>query len=96
MKIAMVNHSSTELPSDLAADFHHSLWPKIDLLLLSNDSSLWPQLLQHHALIAVALFRLENESEFLNQLIKYNFSVELKLGFLSDLAKHGLSFCNSI
>ncbi|HMX99322.1 MAG TPA: hypothetical protein PKC44_06040, partial [Agitococcus sp.] len=28
-------------------------------------------------LIAVALFRLENESEFLNQLIKYNFSVEL-------------------
>ena len=73
----MVNHRSTELPSDLAANFHHSLWLEIDLLLASNNTSLWPHFLQHHSLIAVALFRLENESEFLNQLIKYHFSVEL-------------------
>ncbi|PTQ87183.1 hypothetical protein [Agitococcus lubricus] len=73
----MAHNSSTELLSDLAANFHHPLWSEIELMLLSNDSSLWPQLLQHQALIAVALFRLENEFLFLGQLVKYNFSVEI-------------------
>jgi len=77
MKRAMVNHSSTELPSDLPANFYHQLWPEIDQLLQSNNANLWPHFLQNHSLIAAAVFRLENECEFLNQLIKYNFSVEL-------------------
>ena len=87
----MVNHSSKELPSDLAADFHHPLWPEIDLLLLSNDSSLWLHFLQNHSLIAAAVFRLENECEFLNQLIKYNFSVEL-IGYSDWL--NAVNACN--
>ena len=73
----MINQCYTEFSSDLAANFHHPLWQKTDLLLASNDASLWSHFLQNHALIAVALFRLENESEFLNQLAIYNFSVEL-------------------
>ena len=77
MQRAMDNHGSTEFPSDLAANFHHPLWPEIDLLLASNDANLWSQILQHHSLLAAAIFRLSDESVFLNQLAIYDFSVEL-------------------
>ena len=91
MQRAMVNHGSTELPSDLAANFHYPLWLEIDRLLLSNNTSLWPHFLQNHSLIAAAVFRLENECEFLNQLIKYNFSVEL-IGYSDWL--NAVNACN--
>lgn len=58
-----------ELP-DIAANLQHPLWPEIDRLLLSKDANLWSQILQHHSLIALAVFRLENECEFLKQLLR--------------------------
>ena len=77
MQRAMVNQGSTELPSDLAANFYHQLWQKIDLLLASNDASLWPHFLQNHSLIAAAIFRLSDENIFLNQLVAAGMPIEL-------------------
>ena len=62
---------------EIAANLQHPVWPEIDQFVQSQNVSAWLQLLQHHSLLASAVFRLSDDSEFLIQLVACGMPLEL-------------------
>ncbi len=62
---------------ELAENFQHPLWPEIDQFVQSQKVCALPQLLQHHSLLASAVFRLSDEREFMMQLVACGMPLEL-------------------
>ena len=74
--IGFLKRIKPELP-ELAANLQHPLWSEIDQFVQSQNICAWPQLLQHHSLLASAVFRLSHESEFQIQLVAVGMPIEL-------------------
>ena len=74
--IGFLKRIKPELP-ELAANLQHPLWPELDQFVQSHNVFAWPQFLQHHSLLASAVFRLSDDREFLIQLVACGMPIEL-------------------
>ena len=62
---------------EIAANLQHPVWPKIDQFVQSQNIFSWPQFLQHHSLLASAVFRVSEDRAFMIQLVACGMPLEL-------------------
>ena len=62
---------------EVAVNLQHPVWPEIEQFVQSQNISSWPQFLQHHALLASAVFRLSEDRTFMMQLVACGMPIEL-------------------
>ena len=62
---------------EVAVNLQHPVWPEIEQFVQSQKVCAWPQLLQHHSLLASAVFRLSEDREFMIQLVACGMPLEL-------------------
>lgn len=74
--IGSLNRINQLLP-EIAANLQHPLWPELDQFVQSHNVFAWPHFLQHHSLLASAVFRLSDDREFLIQLVACGMPIEL-------------------